>query len=702
MKEHFYSYLDGFNKVTVIYPKEQLTFINQKAFHVLVENTEVELNIREVIDIGKEIKYVCTLPESLELNVGYTVIDEKNNRSSLRIGSIVRTDLFEMLYNYNKNDLGASYTTEATTFKVWSPVAKEMEIELVSPCGKVHYYDLVSLPRGIWSIAIQGDLDGYKYRYHVRIENSFVLTLDPYAISSDANAKYNYVINPEKLYKFKYEKPEFSGKLVDAVIYELHIRDFTIDKSINNPKRGKFLGLLEDCKTPGGHPTGIAYLKELGVTHVQLQPIYDFGSVDENNPDNLYNWGYDPVQYNVPEGWYSSNPNDPYTRINELRELIDELHHAGIRVIMDVVYNHVYDYKTFPFNKLVPGYFFRYDERGMMTNVSGCGNDVASEKKMASKFILDSVNYWMKDYNLDGFRFDLMGLLDVETMNDALMIVKTHDPAGVIYGEGWNMPTIVPEDMRANMSNYLLMPGIGFFNDRFRDTLKGSQWTNSRGFTSGGKTSYLDIMYLVTGSCIDNYMFDSPNRTINYVECHDNYTFYDFISKIAPEMNEETKKDYMALALSMVIVSQGVPFIHAGQEFFRTKQGVENSYKSPDEINTVYWERADENWEYVEMVRDLIKIRSEYNIFCLDRKSNIKNSIKLSTKTDNRSSISMYGKGIDESFYVIFKNNYEYEYIDFEQVMTLVFNGRKRVDTECESFEINKPGVYILKRGGLN
>jgi pullulanase len=320
---------------------------------------------------------------------------------------------------------------------------------------------------------------------------------------------------------------------------------------------------------------------------------------------------------------------------------------------------------------------------------------------MASKFILDSVNYWMKDYNLDGFRFDLMGLLDVDTMNDALMIVKTHDPAGIIYGEGWNMPTIVPEDMRANMSNYLLMPGIGFFNDRFRDTLKGSQWNNTRGFASGGKTSYLDIMYLVTGSCIDNYMFDSPNRTINYVECHDNYTFYDFISKIAPEMSEETKKDYMALAMSMVIISQGVPFIHAGQEFFRTKQGVENSYKSPDEINTVYWERADENWEYVEMVKDLIKIRAEHSIFCLDRKSVIKNSIKLSTKTDNRSSISMYGKGIDESFYVIFKNNYEHEYIDFERVMTLIFDGRHRVDTECESLEINKPGVYILKRGGL-
>ena len=699
MKNDFYSYLDGFNKITVIYPKEKLVNKNNKSFYTLVEHNKLELSIKEVHDLGREVKYICTIPESLHLNIEYTIVDERGNRSALRTGSIVRSDLFEMLYYYNRDDLGARYTPTLTTFKVWSPTAKEVEVELITPSGEVRYYDLDAKPRGIWSLTLEGDLDCYKYRYNIRINSTFESVIDPYAIASDANAKYNYIIDRNKLYQFKYPKPEFSGRAVDAVIYELHIRDYTIDPVINNPLRGKFLGLLENCKTPDGHPTGLQYLKELGVTHIQLQPIYDFGSVDELDPDRLYNWGYDPVQYNVPEGWYSTDPNDPYKRLNELRMLIDEIHHAGMRVTMDVVYNHVYDNKTFPFDKLVPGYFFRFDERGMLTNVSGCGNDVASEKRMCHKFILDSISYWVRNFNLDGFRFDLMGLLDVDTMNEALMIMKNADPNGIVYGEGWNMPSNIPDEMRANMNNYALMPNIGFFNDKFRDLLKGSQWNKTLGFASGGKTSYLDILYLVTGSCIDNYLFESPNQSINYVECHDNYTYRDFVTEVAPDMNINMMKDYAKLALSMVLVSQGVPFIHAGQEFFRTKQGVENSYKSPDYINTVYWSLADENWDMVEMVRDLISIRKEYNIFRQYRKSIIKNSIKISSKLNDSNTIVTIGKGVEETFYVIFKNDYLHESIDFEQTMTVIFDGRKRCSTVCESVSLDKPGVYIILKG---
>lgn len=699
MKSDFYSYLDGFNKVTIIYPKEKLSNKASKKFTILVEYETLELTIKEIHDLGREVKYICTIPESLQLNVSYAVLDEKGKRSELRVGSIVRTDLFEMLYYYSRDDLGARYTHEATTFKVWSPTAKEVEVELISPCGTVSYHDLDAMPRGVWELKIDGDLDCYKYRFRVRINSSFDTVLDPYAIASDANCNYNYIIDRDKLYKFKYPKPEFSGRPVDAVIYELHIRDYTIDKAINNPLRGKFLGLLENCPTPDGHPTGLQYLKELGVTHIQLQPIYDFGSVDELDPDRLYNWGYDPVQYNVPEGWYSTDPNDPYKRLNELRMLIDEIHHAGMRVTMDVVYNHVYDSDTFPFNKLVPGYFFRYDERGIPTNVSGCGNDVASEKRMCHKFILDSVRYWARNFNLDGFRFDLMGLLDVDTMNEALMIMKNADPNGIVYGEGWNMPSNIPDEIKSNMNNYMLMPNIGFFNDKFRDLLKGSQWNKTLGFASGGKTSYLDILYLVTGSSIDNYLFDSPNQSINYVECHDNFTYRDFVTEVAPNMPEYVMKDYAKLALSMVLVSQGVPFIHAGQEFFRTKQGVENSYKSPDEINTVYWSLADENWDMVEMVKDLISIRKEYNIFRQYRKSVIKANIKISSKLNDSNTLVTYGKGVDEAFYVIFKNDYIHETITFDQSMTLIFNGRRRVSEVFDSVSFDKPGVYIVLKG---
>jgi pullulanase len=318
---------------------------------------------------------------------------------------------------------------------------------------------------------------------------------------------------------------------------------------------------------------------------------------------------------------------------------------------------------------------------------------------MAGKFILDSVRYWMNNYQLDGFRFDLMGLLDVETINNALMIVKNADPKGIIYGEGWNMPSNIPEEMRANMSNYLLMPEVGFFNDSFRDKLKGSQWNKSLGFCSGRKTSFMDLLYLFTGSSIDNYLFSYPNQSINYVECHDNFTYFDFLSEVAPDMPINEKEDYMAFALSCVLVSQGVPFIHAGQEFFRTKQGVENSYKSPDSINKIDWKRADEKKEYIDMVRDLISIRKEFNIFRQDRKSSIKDRFKVSNRSSSGQSLCIYGKGVDASFYVIFKNNYEFEYFDFDTTMTLLFDGRKRTSLLCESVNINKPGVYILMRG---
>ena len=284
-------------------------------------------------------------------------------------------------------------------------------------------------------------------------------------------------------------------------------------------------------------------------------------------------------------------------------------------------------------------------------------------------------------------------------MNEALMIMKNADPNGIVYGEGWNMPSNIPDEDKANMNNYMLMPNIGFFNDKFRDLLKGSQWNKTLGFASGGKTSSVDILYLVTGSCIDNYLFDSPNQSINYVECHDNYTYRDFVTSVAPNMSEEVMKDYAKLALSMVLVSQGVPFIHAGQEFFRTKQGVENSYKSPDSINTVYWSLADENWDMVEMVKDLISIRKDYNIFRQYRKSIIKSSIKLSSKLNESNSIVTVGKGVEERFYVIFKNDYSHETIEFDSTMTLIFDGRRRCSTVCESASFDKPGVYILLKG---
>jgi len=698
MKDKFYSYFDSFTKITIIYPKKQINSLDNKKFFVLIEDEKLELVIKSIDDIGLEYKFNCLLTESLSLNVEYTIIDEVNNRSCLRTGAILRTDLFEMLYSYSRNNLGFIYKKEETSFKVWSPTAKEVEIELVSPNGKINFYELDSMPKGVWGITVKGDLDCYKYRYRVRINSEFKTVLDPYAISSDANASYNYVVNPDKFYEFKYPRPDFSGKAVDAIIYELHIRDFTIDKCLNNKYAGKYLGLLEKINTPNGLKTGIEYIKDLGVTHVQLLPFFDFGGVDELNPNKDYNWGYNPVQYLVPEGSYSTNPNDPYTRINELRMLIDEFHHAGIRVVMDVVYNHVYKFDSFAYNNLAPGYFYRYDDRGMMTNASGCGNDIASERSMVNKFIQDSSRYWSHHMGIDGFRFDLMGLLDIKTINDVLTELKSACPDGLIYGEGWNMPSNVKPNMQANMSNCDLMPEVSFFNDRFRNAMKGNQWNGTNGYAIGGAVNFNELLYLITGSSVDNYLFNSPNQSINYIECHDNFTFYDYIKKNNPNLSEEVVKDYCRLGLSLVIISQGVPFIHAGEEFYRTKHGVENSYKSNDEINKIDWLKAQESIDSINMVKDLIQIRKEHSSFRLDRKSVIKERTYLSYQESIKAKIT----GPDENIVVFIKNNYNPEHIEFRDDVKFIFDGIKKTSEIKRAIDLSKPGVYIYVKGREN
>lgn len=697
MKEKFKSYLDSFNRITIIYPKKEVVDPKEKKFYLLIEDEMLAIEVTGIFELEKDYKFSCLLPESIALNVEYSVTDEKGNSSVLNSGSIVRTDLFEMLYYYSQNDLGFTYTKESTLFKVWSPVAKEMEIELIDLNGKSQILAMNPGSRGVWSIEVMGDLECYKYRFHVRIANKFETTLDPYAISSDANAKYNYVIDLNKTYQFKYPKPDFSGRMVDAVVYELHVRDFTIYFKEKNKYSGKYLGMFEDTFTEKGIFNAIEYIKNLGVTHVQLQPIYDFGGVDELNPDKWYNWGYNPVQYNVPEGWFSTNPNDPYTRINELKMLIDQFHKNGIRVVMDVVYNHVYDHETFPFHILVPGYFFRH-ENGQLTNVSGCKNDVASERKMASKFITDSVRYWAKEFGIDGFRFDLMGLLDIDTMNNVQMTCKSIDDKSIIYGEGWNMLSNIPDNMRANMNNYYQMPSIGFFNDRFRNIIKGNQWDKSLGFAAGGNTNIMDILYLITGSCVDNYLFLSPNQSINYVECHDNYTFYDAIKVTNPKIDEDKLREACRLALGIVLISQGVPFIHAGEEFYRTKNGDENSYQSPDSVNMVRWDQMEKNHDFVQMTKDLIEIRKTHNAFRYDRKSLIKDRIKLND-TGYQHHLRVSIRSINEDIILILKNNDTYDYVDFQGTTTMIFDGKKKCAKTMHSFELRHSGIYIFTKG---
>lgn len=689
MKSDFFSYLDGFNLVTIMVPKPIDN--DHKKFTLESGVQKIALTIVKMQNIGAETKYSCAINDTIFLNQNYMVFDESRNQSFLRTGQIVRTELFDMMYDYDGDDLGVTYRENQTIFKLWTPVAKEVELELIDLKGIKQFIDLRYQELGIWSVTIFGNLEGYKYRYKVRVNEIFKTTTDPYAIASSANGTYNYVVNPDKFYAFKHPKPEFSGRKVDAVLYEASIRDFTIGSSSKSIQKGLYRGFVEDLPNEG-----VQHMVDLGITHVQLMPVYDFEGTDEIKKNELYNWGYNPSQYNVPEGWFSAKPDDPYERINELREVVDTLHGKGLRVNMDVVYNHVFNMGTFPFEKLVPGYFFRFDDKGIRTEVSGCGNDIASERPMMQKFILNSIKWWMNTYHIDGFRFDLMGLLDIETMNKVDSLVRSIDPAAFVYGEGWNMANTLPPEKRAHMGNQQFMPFIAHFNDAFREAIKGGTFSSTLGFAMGGKVSNADLFYLFTGSAVDQYRFFNPNQSINYIECHDNHTFYDRAKVLNPNFTDAEIKDYARLGLSFILLSQGVPFIHAGQEFLRTKQGVENSYKSPDAINQVNWSLREKHLDLVQTVKDLIEIRKTYKVFRLRQVADIKQSIRIAEQSVQTSTVSFTLNGLNQTIRVFFKNNYVDELLPAGEGYKVIFNGHNKVDEVVTSYVVNQPGAYIF------
>ena len=514
----FYSYLDDFNTITIIVPlKYRNDYITN--FKVVGNDEEIELEIIATELIGQERKYITRFDGYILLNQMYHIFDDREESSELYTGKIVRTELFDDIYYYEQSDLGSSYRRDRTKFKVWTPVAKYIKLELTDKTGNVEIHDMEYDNQGVWYLRLRGDYEGFRYRYISYVNGKEHILTDPYAISSSANAEYSYVVDHAKFYKMKYQRPKFSGIMNDAVIYEAHIRDFTIDPSINSTSPGTYVGFGEEKRvTKKGNMAGIDYLADLGITHVQLLPIYDFGGVDELQPTKLYNWGYNPEQYNVPEGWYSTNPNDPYTRINELKEMVAQLHKNNLRVVMDVVFNHVYNVKTFPFDKIIPGYAYRYDSQGLLTNSSGCDSDLATERRMIRKFIVDSIMFWAKEYKIDGFRFDLMGLIDIKTMNTLRQKLDRFKNDIIVYGEGWRMPTILGDAKTAHMYNKHLLFNIGHFNDKTREVIKGATFDiKQKGYALGSNARLNDVKNINAGSSLDKFLFRYSSQSLIYV-----------------------------------------------------------------------------------------------------------------------------------------------------------------------------------------
>ena len=587
---------------------------------------------------------------------------------------------------YTGNDLGAVYSPKRTRFKVWAPEAESVKLNLYKQGEGDNLIDqhiMKKSANGTYVFEKQGDCNGIYYTYTVVNHGEEQEAVDPYTKAAGVNGQRGMVINlaktnPQGFEMDGYRNPEH---ITDAIIYEGSVRDFTMDESSGVFHNGKFLGLTEANTTNHfGEATALDYISGLGVTHVQILPAFDFETVDEKNQKAQYNWGYDPDNYNVPEGSYAVSPYDGAVRIQEMKQMVLALHSRGIGVIMDVVFNHTYRRDDSNLQKIVPGYYYRSDETGY-TNGSGCGNEVASDRPMVQKLIVDSLIYWAKEYHIDGFRFDLMGVLDIDTMNVIAERLKEIRPDIYLYGEGWNGgPSSLAEEKRAFKASAKKMPGIGMFNDDIRDTIKGSVFYDDHlGFVNGGTHLENALRYGITGAVahpqVDYDAYGSkpwakePGQSINYVSCHDNYTLWDKLSVSCPEASEEKKKAMNRLCAAIVFTSQGVPFIQAGEEFLRSKplpekKGfAENSYNMPDTVNSIKWDNIHEYPDMIAYYKGLMALRKAHPVFRMQSEVEMtQNLCFLSDTPENVVAYLLKGKGADdtpENILVIFNGNDE-------------------------------------------
>lgn len=540
-------------------------------------------------------------------------------------------------YYYSGNDLGANYSKEKTVFKVWSPLALEAAVLLYKTCTDEKPYRRMPMTKdkhGVWSKTAHGNLNGVYYTYEIKHTDITEETIDIYARTAGVNGAMGMVIdmeetNPAGWNNYKSAPLEH---YTDAVIYELHVRDLSADASGKFCYKGRFLGFVEGgLINDSGDKIGIDHIKELGVTHVHLMPSFDFQTTDETELHKpQYNWGYDPMNFNCPEGSYSTDPYDGKARVAEFKRMVHALHSRGIKVIMDVVYNHTYATADSAFNKTFPKYYYRlWGENGeYFSNGSGCGNEVATERLMVRKFIVDSLVFWATEYKIDGFRFDLMGLYDIETMNIIAETLHSINPDIILYGEGWTGGDSPLEDSKRAMKLHARhIPDIAFFSDDFRDTIKGNNFENrSKGYVNGATGNEEYVKEVMCGRIphpqipnLDTFAWTlSPCQTVNYVEAHDNLTLWDKLSYTNPTDSLDTRKRMDKMAAAAVMLAQGIPFIQAGQEFLRSKPlpgGAfdHNSYRSPDIVNSLKWNRKTEFRDVFEYYKGLIAFRKAHS-----------------------------------------------------------------------------------------
>lgn len=573
---------------------------------------------------------------------------------------------FDKYNYYGGDDLGVTLVDGKTQFRTWSPIADGVYLKVYADGTGSNLVEVLPMERrqsGVWFVEILRDLAGYFYTFVFDFHGNVTETIDIYAKACGVNGVRGAIVDLKQTDPDGWDntpKPACASPC-DAVIYETHVRDFTIDETsgVSFENRGKFLGFCEKTKGFKGVPTGIDHLCELGVTHVQLMPVADYARVDESKPHKAqYNWGYDPLNYNCLEGSYSSDPQDPAARIREFKQLVMALHKKGIGVIMDVVFNHTFYTEESAFHKSFPCYYHRR-RNGSFTNGSGCGNETASEHLMMRKFIIDSLKFWVNEYKIDGFRFDLMALHDIETVNIIRDELNKLDPQILMYGEGWTGgESPLPSDKLAFKWNSYSFGRVGLFNDNIRDSIKGGTFNAyERGYVSGNHNAAGTICRALAG-CVPHSQLNGhhqescwafePTQAINYCEAHDNNTLWDKLCISVKDESEQMRIRMDKLAAAILMVSQGVPFLQCGQDFLRTKPRVlpegeqpndwnifdENSYNSPDWTNSIKWDRKKQYREVFDYYKELIRLRKSSYLFRMRTKEEVQEHLRFYGQPD--------------------------------------------------------------------
>lgn len=540
---------------------------------------------------------------------------------------------FNAFPNYPGDDLGVKWTKENLKIRIWAPTALTVLFRIYKSNEALEPVETIPLKQsilGTWCAELSGNYKDLYYTFQISDETGLLNECpDIGAKATGVNGLRGMIIDPASASPQGWKKDRRCPVVnpTDIILYEVHVRDFSISPDSGILHKGKYLGFTEKgTKSPKGLTTGLDHLKELGITHIHLLPIADFYTIDETQTHPQYNWGYDPLNFNTPEGWYSTDPYDGYTRIREFKMMVKTLHDEGIGVIMDVVYNHSGLIFDSWFNQTVPGYYYRQNADGTLSDASGCGNELASERAMVRKFIIESVAYWAEEYHLDGFRFDLMGILDIETMNLIRKRLDLIDPNIFIYGEGWiAAESPLPDNLRATKLNTMQLDRIGSFCDDMRDGLKGTPFNRySNGFISGLTLREEKIKFAITGAIFHPQIFydyvdtsrqpwaNSPAQCINYVSCHDNYSLFDKLLYACPEASMEEIDRMTRLAIGIILTSQGVPFLHAGVEMHRSKGGLPDSYRSPDEINRIDWSKKSDHEALFKFTKNCIELRRQH------------------------------------------------------------------------------------------